>query len=145
MVIHLSRSLFIYLNYLGISNAVGQESTRGHICSQEQDKSSSKVDFSWFVAFWEHQIFRIKLIEIIILWVFLQHPFWLQPVFGTFGPFFFQLLKTLCSAKDLWWEFITQKGIWSMLLIKSDLKWCIHLSKRLFYICMMHPNLCRRV
>ena len=26
----------------------------------------------------------------------------------------------------------TERGLWSILLIKSDLKWCVHLSRRLF-------------
>ena len=38
------------------------------------------------------------------------------------------------------WLRITDEGlvpemrIWSILLIKSDIKWCIHLSRGLFYI-----------
>ena len=47
--IHLSRSLFLYFNYLVSVTAGGPVSPRGHM------KPSSTVDFGWFVAFWEHQ------------------------------------------------------------------------------------------
>ena len=30
---------------------------------------------------------------------------------------------------------VPEMRIWSILLIKSDLKWCIHLSKSLFLYC----------
>ena len=46
----------------------------------------------------------------------------------------FLLLKPLCLEKDHWWGSITRNAhmIWSILLIKSDLKWSIHLSRSLF-------------
>ena len=37
---------------------------------------SSTVDFDWFVAFGEHQHFPcLKLIEIVVLWVYYTIPF----------------------------------------------------------------------
>ena len=42
------------------------------------------------------------------------------------------------GLKDHWWWFSTRNAhIWSILLIKSYSKWCIHLSKSLFYIIMI--------
>ena len=60
----------------------------------------------------------------------LHHPFWLQLVFAFWGNNF-QLLNPL-------WLKITDEGslpeirIWSILLNKSDLKWCILLSRSHF-------------
>ena len=73
----------------------------------------------------------IKLIKIVILWVYYTIPVG----FGFFGHFWdntFQFLKLL------FWLRITDEGsvpkmrIWSILLIQSDSKWCIHLSRSLF-------------
>ena len=62
----------------------------------------------------------------------LHHPFWLLTCFGAFG----------ISRYNVWnyfvWLRITDEGsvpemrIWSILLFKSDLKWCIHLTRGLF-------------
>ena len=65
----------------------------------------------------------------------LHHPFWLQLVL-TLWVHLFQLIKYFV------WPRITDQGslpemrIWSILLIKSDLKWCIHVhhSRSPFYI-----------
>ena len=62
----------------------------------------------------------------------LHHPFWLQHVFGTFWT-------TLSNILDFFvWLRITDEGsepamrIWSILLIESDLKWWINLSRSLY-------------
>ena len=53
--------------------------------------------------------------------------------FGKFGT-------SLQLLKILFWLGVTDEGsvpemrIWSILLIISDLKWCIHLSRSLFFI-----------
>ena len=63
----------------------------------------------------------------------LHHPFWLRLVFRhilgiNFQPF----------VNYLVWLRITDEGsvpemrMWSILLIKSDLKWCIHLRRSIF-------------
>ena len=59
----------------------------------------------------------------------LHHPFWLKLVFKhQFSTIFNYFV----------WLRITDEGsvpemrIWSILLIQSDLKWCLHLSKSLF-------------
>ena len=97
-------------------------------CSQVLQSTS--VDF---VAFGEHQNFPcLKLIEIVILGL-LHHPFWLQLVLRHFWGIIFQPF-----LNNSVWLRITDEGsvpemrIWSILLIKSDLKWCIHLSRSLF-------------
>ena len=68
----------------------------------------------------------------------LHHPFWLQLVLALFGHYF-----STFFIQHVWLR-ITEEGsvpemrIWSILLIKSDLKWCIHLSRSLcsyFRVC----------
>ena len=62
----------------------------------------------------------------------LHHPFWLCLVFRHFWYINFQPFVNYFV-----WLRITDEGsvpemrIWSILLIKSDLKWCIHLSRSL--------------
>ena len=73
----------------------------------------------------------LKLIEIVILWVYYTIPFG----FSLFWHFRASLL-------NVWnyfvWLRITDEGsvpemrIWSILLTISGLKWCIHLSRSLF-------------
>ena len=73
----------------------------------------------------------LKLIEIVILWVYYTIPFG----FRLFWHFW-------ASIFNFWiyfvWVRITDEGsvpemrIWSILFIKSNLKWCIHLSRSLF-------------
>ena len=50
--------------------------------------------------------------------------------FWYFCDISFQLFKLLCLAKDHWWGVCT---IWSILLMKFDLKWCIHLDLFLYF------------
>ena len=101
LTVNLSRSLYLYFNYLVSVTAGGPASPRGHM------KPSSTVVFGWFVAFWEHQIFAFtKLIEIVILWVYYTIPFGVSLIWHFLENF--QLLKPLCSAKDHWWGFITR-------------------------------------
>ena len=81
--IHLSRSLFLYFNYLVSVTAGGPRSPLGHM------KPSSTVDFGWYVAFGEHQNFPcFKLIEIVILWVYYTIPFCFVLYLGTFWASF---------------------------------------------------------
>ena len=62
----------------------------------------------------------------------LHHPFWLRLVFRLFGHQFQPFVNYFV------WLRITDEGsvpemrIWSILLIKSDLKWCILLRRSLF-------------
>ena len=69
----------------------------------------------------------------------LHHPVWLQLVLALSGQHF-----------NFWnhfvWRRITDEGslpemrIWSILLIKSDLKWCFHLIRSLFLYYYQHFN-----
>ena len=74
-----------------------------------------------------------KSIEIVILWVYYTIPFGFS-LFRHFGASLFNFLNYFV------WLRITDEGsvpemrIWSILLIKSDLKWCTHLSRRLFIL-----------
>ena len=76
-------------------------------------------------------LMRWLFLLIVILLVYYAIPFWLQ-LFGTFGALLLHVLNYIV------WLMITDEGsvpkmrIWSILLIKSDLKWCIHLSISLF-------------
>ena len=62
----------------------------------------------------------------------LHHPFGFSLYLGTFRH------KISTISNYFVWPRITDRGsvpemrIWSILLIKSDLKWCIHLSRSLF-------------
>ena len=62
----------------------------------------------------------------------LHHPFWLYLVLALW-VYIFNFLNYFL------WLRITDEGsvpemrIWSISLIKSDLKWCIHLSRSLFF------------
>ena len=71
-----------------------------------------------------------------------HHPFWLQLVW-VFVGFTFELFRLLCLAKDHWWVMssLPEMRIWSILLIKSDLKWCTHLSRSLLLYFRYH-NTC---
>ena len=71
----------------------------------------------------------------------LDHPFWLRLVFRHFWASIFQS----CINYPVWLR-ITDEGsvpemhIWSILLIKSDLNWCIHLSRSLFLYFIPNAN-----
>ena len=75
----------------------------------------------------------LKLIEIVILWDFYTIPFG----FSLFRNF---RVNIFYFGHHFVWRRITDEGslpkmrIWSILLIKSEIKWCIHLSKVSFYI-----------
>ena len=83
----------------------------------------------------EHQNFQcLKLIEIVILWVYYNIPFWLRLVFRQFRGIDFQLLvnhllTSLFELRIIDEVSVHGMRIWFILLIKSDLKWCIHLSR----------------
>ena len=71
------------------------------------------------------------MIKIVISWVYYTIPSGLN-FFGTFWSFLFNFLIFIV------WLRITEKAevpemrIWFISLIKSDLKWCIHLSRSLY-------------
>ena len=88
-------------------------------------------------------IFRIKINWNCNFVGLLHHPLWLQLVLAL-SDHLFQLLNFFV------WSRITDDGslpemrIWSILFIKSDLKWCIHLSRNLFlYLLLSAPRIMR--
>ena len=87
------------------------------------------------VDIWVFRRCFLCLIEIVILWVYYTIPFGLS-VFRHFWVSHFNFLNYFV------WLRITDEGslpemrIWSILLIKSDLKWCIHLRRSLCIFAM---------
>ena len=78
-----------------------------------------------------HVMSVLKLIEIVILWVYYTIPFGLS-VFRDFLALFcnfFNYFRWLRITDEGW---IPEMRIRSILLIKSDLKWYIHLSRSLY-------------
>ena len=126
--IHLSRSLFFEFQLLGECHCWWtKESLIAHV-------ANSTVDFGWFVAFGEHQNFPcLKLIESVTLLVFTPSLLASACIYALLGHQFSTIFNYFV------WLRITDEGsvpemrIWSILLIKSDLKWCIHLSRSLFF------------
>ena len=76
----------------------------------------------------------LKLLEIVILWVYYTIPFDFT-LFMVFRAIIFNFWNHFI------WLRITDKGslpemrIWSILFIKSEFKWCMHLSRSLFLYC----------
>ena len=86
--------------------------------------------------------FFFKLIEIVILWVFLHNPFWLKLISTLLGitlQLFVNVFLLLRITDEI---LVAEMFIWSILLIKSDLKWCIHLSKSLYVIQLLGERHC---
>ena len=104
--IHLSRSLFVYFNYLVSVTAGGQVSPppRGNMLP------SSTFDLGWFVAFWKFfKIFHVKIDSNCNFVGLLHNPFWLQLVLAL-SSITSQLLKLLCLAKYHWRGFSTRNA-----------------------------------
>ena len=64
---------------------------------------------------------------------FLHHPFWHRLVSAVLGHMFSTIFKNYFLLRRTTDEgSVPEMRIWSILLIKSDLKWCIHLGRSLF-------------
>ena len=61
----------------------------------------------------------------------LRHPSWLQLVLAL-SDHHFQLLNYFVWSRITDEGSLPEKRLWSILLIKSDVKWFIHLSRSLF-------------
>ena len=83
----------------------------------------------------------IKLFEIVILWVYYTIPLCFS-LFWHVWDLSFQLLKLLLWQRTTDEGLVPEMRIWSILLIKSDLKWCIHLSRSLFYMVCGNSKSC---
>ena len=73
----------------------------------------------------------LKLIRIVILWVYYIIPFGLSLI-GTFGASLFIFLNYFVWLRIYDEGSVHEMRIWSILLIKSDLKCCMYLSRSLF-------------
>ena len=67
------------------------------------------------------KIFCVKLIEIVILWVYYTISFSFS-LFRHFWGITFQLFKKLPLAKDHWRGSVPVMRIWSILLMESNFK-----------------------
>ena len=124
--IHLSRSLFYVFQLLGECHCWWtRESPRAHVAKfyGRLRLIRSILRASTFSV--------LKLTEIIISWVYYS----ILNGFSLFRHFSASLINFLnCFV----WLRITDEGsvpemrIWFILLVKSDSKWCIHLSRSLF-------------
>ena len=87
--------------------------------------------FGWIVAFESINIFRVKIAWNFIFGGLITPSILALAWFGTFGA-------SLHRLNYFVWLRITDEGsvpkmsIWSILSIKFDLKWCMHLSRSLF-------------
>ena len=75
----------------------------------------------------------LKLTEIVVLWVCCTIPFGFS-LFWHFWAWIFRFWNYSVWLRIADEGSVPEVRIWSILLIKSDLKWCIHLSRSLFYI-----------
>ena len=63
----------------------------------------------------------------------LHHPFWPFTLFWHFLAYIFNFLNYFLWLRITDGGSVPEMRIWSISLIKSDLKWCIHLGKSLFF------------
>ena len=115
--IHLSKIFFSCFNYL-ISVTAG-----GEVSAPRQMTPCSTVDCGWFIAFWEHKNF-----------VGLLHPcVWLRLLIWYFWGITFQLCNYFGEGSLKMVQHPTcEYG--PLLLLKSNLKLVIYLSRSLFFI-----------
>ena len=74
----------------------------------------------------------LKFIEIVILWIYYMVSLLTSACFCTFVTSLFNFLNYFVRLRITDEGSVPEMRIWSTLLIKSDLKWCIHLD--FFYI-----------
>ena len=81
------------------------------------------------------KFYVLKLTEIVILWVYYTIPFGFSLIRHFLG-ISLQRLTYFVRLRITDEGSVPEMRIWSILLIKSDFKWCIHLSRSLFsYLC----------
>ena len=73
----------------------------------------------------------LKLIEIVIVWVYYTIPFGFS-LFRQFWAFIFNFRNDIVRLRITDEGSLPEMRIWSIFLIKSDSKWCIHLSRSLY-------------
>ena len=75
----------------------------------------------------------LKFIEIVILWIYYMTSPLASASFGTFVTSLFNFLNYFVWLRITDEGSVTEMRIWFILLMKSDLKWCIHLDLVLYY------------
>ena len=125
--IQIRKSLFSYFNYLVSVTAGGPRNPRGHM---EPFYGRLRLVRSVLRA---SKFSVSKLTENAILWVYYTIHFGFSLFFGTFWVLLFNFL-----LKYFVWLRVTDEGLvprmrkWSILLITSESKWCIKISRSLF-------------
>ena len=79
----------------------------------------------------------LKLFEILILWVHYDNPFGFS-FFRHFWASLFNFLNYFVRLRITDEGSVPEMRIWSILFIKSELKWCIHLSRSFFFFITLH-------
>ena len=101
---------------------------------------STSVDLKRFESI---KIFCVKIDRNCNFVGLLHHPFWLELLLALLGHYFSTFSTTFFGEGSLTRVQYPDMHIWSILIIKSDLKWCIHLSRSLYLSLSMHSvNLC---
>ena len=131
---------FIYLacthhfNHL-VSVTAGGPVFPGGTCSQVL--RSTSVDSQRFESI-KIQFSVLKFIEILILWIYYMTFILASASFGTFVTSLFNLLNYFVWLRITDEGSVTEMRIWSILLMKFDLKWCIHLDLFLYFNLFTH-------
>ena len=116
--IHLNRSLFLYFNYLLSVTVGGGGGGGGQRILDDNVAKFTLIQIDWncnFVGFFYTIPFVFSL-----FW-----HFWDITSIINFLNYIVRLRLTEDGS-------VPEMRIWSILLIKSDLKWCIHLSRNFF-------------
>ena len=75
----------------------------------------------------------LKFIKIVILWIYYMASLLASASFGAFVTYLFNFLNYFVWLRITDEGFVPEMRIWSILLMKSDLKWCIHLDLFLYF------------
>ena len=75
----------------------------------------------------------LKFIEIVILWIYYIASLLVSASYLYFYDIYFQFLNYFVWLRITDEGSVPQMRIWSILLMKSDLKWCIHLDLFLYF------------
>ena len=70
----------------------------------------------------------LKFIEIVILWIYYMVSLLASASFGTFVTSLFNFLNYFVWLRITDEGSVPEMSIWSILFMKSNLKWCIHLD-----------------
>ena len=80
----------------------------------------------------------LKFIEIVILWIYYMASLLASASFGTFVTSLFNILNYFVWLRIIDEGSVPEMRIWSILLMKSDSKCCIHLDLFLYFNHLTH-------